>query len=322
MKCLVTGAAGFVGSTLAKSLLDDGHSVIGIDSFTDYYDPALKRHNIAPLLGRMELIEGDLNSVDLRSIIGRDVNVVFHQAGQPGVRKSWGKDFGTYLDENIAATQKLLESSIGSASLKRVVYASSSSVYGNAAKYPTSESDLPQPMSPYGVSKLAAEHLCSLYAQNYGLETVSLRYFTVYGPGQRPDMAFTRFITAALKGENLEVYGAGDQIRDFTFVDDIVAANKLAAFTDGVPPGKVMNAAGGTSVTINEVIELLGTIIGRPIGVERSATVRGDVFRTGGDASELQSLGWKPQVAIEEGLRRQVEWVRARLDSAADEVVA
>jgi UDP-glucuronate 4-epimerase len=216
MHALVTGAAGFIGSHLTKRLRGEGYDVTGVDSFTDYYDVAIKRANAEGAISAgAKFINGDLNVVDLDNLLD-GVDVIFHLAGQPGVRSSWGKEFSAYTHGNIEATQRLLEASRGSRTLRRFVYASSSSVYGNAERYPTSESDRPQPVSPYGVTKLAAEHLCNLYAASFEVPTVSLRYFTVYGPGQRPDMAFTRFARAALRGDEITVYGSGDQIRDFT----------------------------------------------------------------------------------------------------------
>ena len=309
MKAIVTGAAGFVGSTLSARLLADGYEVVGIDSFTPYYDPALKRANVARLEGpRFTLVEADLAEVDLDAILlGADV--VFHEAGQPGVRTSWGDDFTTYLQENVHVTQRLLEAARRSSSLKRFVYASSSSVYGDAQQFPTREEDRPAPVSPYGVTKLAAEHLCSLYGTNFGVPTVSLRYFTVYGPRQRPDMAFTRFLRAAAEGRPIDLFGTGEQVRDFTFVDDVVAANVRAA-TEDVAPGTVLNIAGGTNTSMIEVIDIINSLSGRPLEVRRHPRSDGDVHRTGGDASlARQAIGWKPAVGLEEGLTRQWEWV-------------
>ena len=309
MKAIVTGAAGFVGSTLSARLLADGHDVVGIDAFTPYYDPALKRANIARLESpHFTLVEGDLAEVDLDTIlVGADV--VFHEAGQPGVRTSWGDDFATYLQENVHVTQRLLEAARRSSSLKRFVYASSSSVYGDAQQFPTREEDRPAPVSPYGVTKLAAEHLCSLYGTNFGVPTVSLRYFTVYGPRQRPDMAFTRFLRAAAEERPIDLFGTGEQVRDFTFVDDVVAANVRAA-TEDVAPGTVLNIAGGTNTSMIEVIDIIDSLSGKPLEVRRHPRSDGDVHRTGGDASlARQAIGWKPAVGLEEGLARQWEWV-------------
>src|SRR3954447_17924970 len=300
MRALVTGAAGFVGSTLSKQLLREGHEVVGIDVLTDYYEVSIKRGNLAsiPEAG-FTFHEADLNTADLSALLA-DVDWVFHQAGQPGVRMSWGKDFAVYVRQNIEATQRLLEAAKDAPRLQRLVYASSSSVYGNAERYPTSEEDRPQPVSPYGVTKLAAEHLCSLYAANFGVPTVSLRYFTVYGPGQRTDMAFTRFVRAAVLDELITIYGTGEQICDFTFVEDVVAAN-IAAASRPVPPGTVLNVAGGSNVSVNDTLAILSDLNGAPLRVEHSGSVKGDVFRTGGDTTKISELlGWKPEVTIEE----------------------
>ncbi|HEY8721506.1 NAD-dependent epimerase/dehydratase family protein [Pengzhenrongella sp.] len=312
MKAMVTGAAGFVGSTLSAQLLADGHEVVGVDAFTPYYDVALKRENVRRLAGpAFRLVEDDLLTVDLDPLLA-DCDVVFHEAGQPGVRDSWGGDFATYLEANVRVTQRLLEAARRAPMLRRFVYASSSSVYGDAPAYPTTEEDRPSPVSPYGVTKLAAEHLCSLYASNFGLPTVSLRYFTVYGPRQRPDMAFTRFLTAAAEGRPIELYGSGEQIRDFTFVGDVVAANLLAASED-VPSGTVLNVAGGTNTSMLEVIDIINRLSGSPLALNRHPRSDGDVFRTGGDSSLARELlGWKPSVSIEEGLALHWEWVATR----------
>ena len=313
MKALVTGGAGFVGSTLSERLLSDGWVVASVDSLTDYYDTDIKRRNLASVMSHnnatnFAFIQADLNSANLHELLS-DVDVVFHQAGQPGVRKSWGADFDHYLSANIQATQRLLEAARESSRLKRLVYASSSSVYGDAETYPTSEFAVPQPRSPYGVTKLAAEHLCSLYAANYGVPTVSLRYFTVYGPRQRPDMAFTRFLSAALAEGEITLYGDGEQIRDFTYIDDVVEANVLAALRD-VAPGTVLNVCGGSSVSVNDVLREIGRITGTAPKVRRYPAVAGDVRQTGGDSSHARKLlGWKPTRTVEEGLREQYRWL-------------
>ncbi len=313
MKALVTGVAGFVGSSIAAALLDQGWTVVGVDAMTDYYDVALKEENLARLGGDLVLVRESLLAVDLTALLA-DVDVVLHQAGQPGVRSSWGQEFGVYLEANVAATQALLEAARHAPRLQRLVYASSSSVYGDAETFPTSELDRPAPISPYGVTKLAAEHLCSLYASQFGVPTVSLRYFTVFGPRQRPDMAFTRFLTAAATGGAVTVFGSGAQVRDFTYVDDVVAANVLAATTD-VKPGTVLNIAGGTNVSVNEVLEEIGGLAGGPVAVRRLERSDGDVVRTGGDATRAREvLGWQPRVGIAEGLARQWEWVRGRAE--------
>lgn len=313
MKALVTGAAGFVGSSISARLLAEGWDVVGVDAMTDYYEVDRKEENLARLGQGFDLVRAPLAEVDLDALLA-GVDVVFHQAGQPGVRSSWGQDFATYLDANVAATQALLEAVRRAPHVSRVVYASSSSVYGDAERFPTSELDRPAPISPYGVTKLAAEHLCSLYASQFGLPTVSLRYFTVFGPRQRPDMAFTRFLTAAATGGQITVYGTGEQIRDFTYVDDVVEANLLAA-TSEVKPGTVLNVAGGTHVSVNEVLEEVAALTGGRLDVRRVARSDGDVTRTGGDATRAaEVLGWQPRVGIVEGLARQWEWVRDRFE--------
>jgi UDP-glucuronate 4-epimerase len=308
MRALITGVAGFIGSHLAKRLGALGHEVVGIDSFTDYYDVGLKRANAREAVSAgVDLIEGDLNLVDLPRLLD-GIDVVFHQAGQPGVRSSWGTEFSTYTHCNVDATQRLLEACRGVPTLRRLVYASSSSVYGDAERFPTRETDRPQPLSPYGVTKLAAEHLCSLYAASFGLPTVSLRYFTVYGPGQRPDMAFTRFAKAAARGDEIHLYGTGEQIRDFTYVDDVVEANVLAATRD-VAPGAVLNVAGGSHTSVNEVLATFEELAGRKLRVKRVPPVAGDVFRTGGDTEAIRStLDWVPRVSLQDGIGRQYRW--------------
>lgn len=310
MRALVTGVAGFIGSSIAAELLrSDENSVVGLDCLTDYYDPQLKVANLGTIgCDRFEFVQGDLNELPLEDIL-QDVDVVFHQAGQPGVRGSWGKQFVEYSAQNIEATQALLEAAKSAPALKRFVYASSSSVYGDAERYPTMESDRPAPRSPYGVTKLAAEHLCSLYAANFGVPTVSLRYFTVYGPRQRPDMAFNIFIQALLNGREIRIFGDGEQVREFTFVSDIVRANVLAA-TRPISPGTVINLSGGASVTVNQVLAVLEEIHGAPANVVHEAGFSGDVRRTGGDttlATEL--LGWAPQVELRQGLLAEYEWL-------------
>lgn len=308
MRALVTGAAGFIGSTLARRLRGEGLDVTGVDSFTDYYDQALKRSNAADVArAGARLLEVDLNIADLDELLD-GIDVIFHLAGQPGVRASWGSEFAAYTQSNISATQRLLEAVRGRNRIQRFVFASSSSVYGNAERYPTTERDRPQPVSPYGVTKLAAEHLCTLYATNFGIPTVSLRYFTVYGPGQRPDMAFTRFAKAAVRGEDIHVFGTGEQVRDFTYVDDVVEANLLAATTD-VAPGSVFNVAGGSHASVNCVLGILEELAGNPLSVTRGDPIPGDVTRTGGDTTAIRSImGWQPRIGLREGLGRQLAW--------------
>ena len=307
VKALVTGAAGFIGSNIAEALASEGANVIAVDCLTDYYDPAVKEKRLQLLASQgVEVRREDLLVADLDELMD-GTDYVYHQAGQPGVRPSWGTNFSQYSRNNVDLTQRLLEAARKAQSLERFVYASSSSIYGNALSYPVSEAHLPGPMSPYGVTKLAAEHLCGLYAENYGVPSVSLRYFTVYGPGQRPDMAFSKFIAAIKSGQDIEVYGDGEQVRDFTFVSDVVSANLAAAKSD-VRPGSVLNVCGGGSVTVNETLEMLKQISGADISVRRGETVPGDVRRTGGDNSLICSvMDWQPKVSIEEGLRRQFE---------------
>lgn len=310
MRALVTGAAGFVGSHLVHGLCAEGYDVVGMDSFTDYYDVGLKRANAAAAVrAGARFVDGDLNVLDLRELLD-GVEVVFHLAGQPGVRSCWGKEFSTYTYCNVEATQRLLEACRDHRTLRRLVYASSSSVYGNAERFPTAEADRPQPFSPYGVTKLAAEHLCNLYAEGFGVPTVALRYFTVYGPGQRPDMAFSRFAMAAARREPIVVYGSGEQIRDFTYVDDVVAAN-LAAATRPVRPGTVLNVAGGSHTTVNEVLRIFEGVAGSRLRVTHADAAAGDVRRTGGDTTAIRTvLQWHPNVDLADGIARQFHWAR------------
>lgn len=308
MRALVTGCAGFVGSHLTDALLARGDTVRGVDAFTDYYDPSTKRQNLldASAHPRFELVEADLLDADCAALLD-GIDVVFHEAGQPGVRVSWAEGFTTYVERNVLVTQRLLEA-LRARRVDRLVYASSSSVYGNAPRYPTTEDDLPRPHSPYGVTKLAAEHLCNLYAENWALPTVSLRYFSVYGPRQRPDMGFARFLSAARAGEPVPVYGDGNQVRDFTFVDDVVAAT-IAAAEAGAAPGTVCNVAGGSTTTVNDLVALLGELLDRPVAVRHEPPQPGDVRRTGGAIDRARALlGWSPAVSLREGLRRQLQW--------------
>lgn len=308
-KALVTGCAGFIGSTLVEQLLaTTDWEVVGVDSLSDYYSPELKRRNLetAEMSERFSFLHADLNQVDLPELL-RSVDHVFHQAGQPGVRSSWGTEFDYYINSNISSTQKLLEAS-RSVELKSFVYASSSSIYGDARAYPTLETDVPSPLSPYGATKLAAEHLCSLYAANFAVPTVSLRYFTVYGPRQRPDMAFTRLVRSAIEGRPFDVYGDGSQVREFTHVSDIVRANILAA-TGGLTPGRVINLSGGSSVSLSEVIDVVQSIHGSPLNLRYRDSLPGDVKRTGGSTELAEELlGWRPHVQLQEGLKSQYDW--------------
>jgi len=312
VRALVTGVAGFIGSTLTDALLARGDHVVGVDCYTPYYDRAAKDANLATARhsDRFEFIEADLRSDAVEPLVD-GMDVVFHQAAQPGVRLSWSDGFGDYVGHNVLVTQRLLEA-VKATNTAKVVYASSSSVYGNAPAYPTTEDDLPRPHSPYGVTKLAAEHLCNLYASNWGVDTISLRYFTVYGPRQRPDMAFHRLLEAALSGGSFPLYGDGSAVRDFTFVGDAVAANLAAADRD-TAPGTVVNVAGGSSIAMCDLLELAGDVVGSPVDVERLPNQPGDVARTGGTIDRAQRLlGWEPTTDLRAGLTAQADWHRAR----------
>jgi UDP-glucose 4-epimerase len=309
VKALVTGAAGFIGSTLVDRLLEDNADVIGIDCFTDYYPRPVKERNISGALKnpRFRFIESRIQDADLPALL-TDRTHVFHLAAQAGVRKSWGRDFEIYTVNNIEATQVLLEAACGMPGLERLVYSSSSSVYGDRVAMPMREDALPQPVSPYGVSKLAAEQLCYLYFSNFGVPTVSLRYFTVYGPRQRPDMGFHKFLRATILGEPIGVYGDGDQTRDFTFVSDAVNANVLAA-TRGVP-GRVYNVGGGSRVSVNDVLAMIGRIAGRRPLVTVDPAQKGDMRHTYADTSLAHAeMGYAPTVGLEEGLTAEHQWL-------------
>jgi len=311
MRCLVTGCAGFIGSHVSERLLADGHDVIGIDALTDFYSTEIKCGNLAVALQHpnFRLINGDLLSLTLDPVLD-DVDVVFHLAGQPGVRASWGTQFNIYSENNILATQRLLEAARHAKHLQRFVYASSSSVYGNAPNLPVYESSPTQPLSPYGVTKLAAEHLCTLYHVNFGVPAVSLRYFTVYGPRQRPDMAFHRFIVRALQEQALTVHEDGNQTRDFTYVTDIVQATIHAA-TQPRAIGHVYNVAGGTRIALNAVLTLLQHILKRELRIDRVSKQAGDVRDTYADITAAQrDLCYVPSVDLAAGLRDEVEWVQ------------
>ena len=316
MRCVVTGVAGFVGSTLAERLVADGHDVLGVDCFTDYYDRETKERNLAVLRAgpRFELATADLADAAIAPLVD-GAEVVFHQAAQAGVRASWGETFASYVRWNVLATQRLLEATkalSGRGGPRRVVYASSSSVYGETEDLPMRETSFCRPYSPYGVTKLAAEHLCELYRNNFGISTVSLRYFTVYGPRQRPDMGFHKFCRAVLRGEPIVQFGDGTQTRDFTFIDDVVEANVKSATSaaDGV-----FNIGGGSRVTLAHVLETLDGIAAEAgVGRVRITPIDkqpGDVTHTDADASRAnRELGWSPKVPLAEGLARQLAWHR------------
>ncbi|MBP2029949.1 UDP-glucose 4-epimerase [Methanohalophilus levihalophilus] len=304
MKALVTGCAGFIGSHITESLLEKGIEVVGIDCFTDYYPRRYKENNLknAQKNKNFTLFEEDILSLEEFP----EVDYIFHQAAQAGVRKSWGSDFSQYTSDNILVTQKLLEY-YKNKSIKKFVYASSSSVYGDAG-LPMKEDLLLKPVSPYGVTKLAAENLCYLYYKNYGIPTVSLRYFTVYGPRQRPEMAIHLFVKAILGNELITVYGDGKQTRDFTYVSDIVDANLKAAFGD--VEGEVFNVGGGTKISVNELIRILEENIGMTANVEYIEKQKGDVNDTLADSNKIRILGWEPSVKIHEGIGNFVKWYK------------
>jgi UDP-glucuronate 4-epimerase len=313
MRVIVTGGAGFIGSTLTERLLDEGHRVTIIDCFTDYYDPATKRANLAAVVDHPNLTvsEIDLATDDLvPAIDGADV--IWHLAGQPGVRLSWSDGFARYESCNVLATQRLLEAA-RTTEVGRFMYASSSSVYGNAERYPTLETDRPEPFSPYGVTKLAAEHLCGLYAANWGVPTVSLRYFTVYGPRQRPDMAHHRLIEAALDQTPFPLFGDGEQVRSFTYVDDVVDATHRAGLTPDVDPGTVLNVSGSEFVTLGRLIDLVGDAVGQPVPIDRQPAQAGDAAKTGGSTDRIADvLGWSAKTSLADGIAAQVRWHRNR----------
>jgi UDP-glucuronate 4-epimerase len=284
--------------------------VIGVDSFAPYYEVERKRANLDALVRdeAFTLVEGDINELDLESLLD-GVDVVFHLAGQPGVRASWGQEFDVYLAQNVLTTQKLLEAG-KTTHLARFVLASSSSVYGQAEHFPTRESDVPRPVSPYGVTKAAAEQLCHLYHQAFGIESVILRYFTIFGPRQRPDMLFSRLISSALNRRPLTIIGDGRQSRDFTYVADAVTAT-IAAAESGVP-GRTYNIAGGRQATVLEVVELLETLVGAPLARNHVDPVPGDPRKTGADTSAAKrDLSYASSTSLEEGLARQLEHARS-----------
>ena len=309
-RVVVTGAAGFIGSHLCERLLALGHQVVGIDSFTDYYDRARKEQNLEDSRAHSNFTfeELDLVDADLRRVL-RGAQVVYHLAGRPGVRPSWGEQFDGYLRDNVLATQRLLEC-LKETPVDRLVFAGSSSVYGDAEMFPTKESALPRPVSPYGVTKLAAEHLTLLYTKNFGLPVVSVRYFTVYGPRQRPDMAFARFMQALATGEAIQVFGDGEQTREFTYVSDAVEGTIKAATADVV--GQVFNLGGGSRVTINRVLATLEDISKIQAKRKNLPEAPGDPRHTGASINlARERLGWEPRVSLREGLTKQWEWFQA-----------
>ena len=308
MRCLITGVAGFIGSHLAERLLKKGFEILGVDAFIDYYPRKIKEANLSDMMRnpRFQFIEGDLNLMDLETLVD-GYDYIFHQAAQAGVRASWGKDFKIYTDCNIKATQALLEACLHK-NIRKFVYASSSSVYGDTIDLPMRETSILKPVSPYGVTKLAGEHLACLYAKNYGLPCTSLRYFTVYGPRQRPDMAFHRFIRACLEDKPITIYGDGEQTRDFTFISDIIDANIQAAESESV--GEVFNIGGGSRVSLNQVLNILEGIAKKEIQRHYIESQKGDVRHTYADVSKAEMcLGYRAKVGLEKGLMKEYDWI-------------
>jgi UDP-glucuronate 4-epimerase len=303
---VVTGCAGFVGSHLAEALLELGDEVRGVDAFSDYYERERKEANLVHLAGRdgFTLVEADLASMAIDELL-EGVDGVFHLAAQPGVRGSWGETFAVYARDNLVATQRTFEAA--AARGLRCVWASSSSVYGDAESYPTPEETPPRPISPYGVTKLSCEHLAGAYAVSAGLDAVALRYFTVYGPRQRPDMAFTRIVTALASDTPFHVFGDGRQSRDVTYVADAVAAT-IGAMERGVR-GAVYNVGGGSETSLRDVLALCERLSGRTLDVRYEPAAAGDVRRTAADTTAARrDLGWEPATTLEQGLREQLAW--------------
>jgi nucleoside-diphosphate-sugar epimerase len=311
MRVLITGAAGFIGSHLTEACLERRWKVTAIDSLTTYYSPTDKVRN-AERFSRYSdclYLEQDLLDVDLDLLV-RDVQVVFHLAGQAGVRASWGQGFDAYTQLNVTALQRVLEAARGARELTKFVFASSSSVYGDAETLPTSEDQILRPISPYGATKALGEHLCYLYFRAFGLPTVALRFFSVYGPRQRPDMGFHRLIEAGLSGSSFPLYGDGEQTRDFTYVDDIVDGT-LASVSDA-KPGSVLNLGGGARISMNEVIDLVRAEFS-DLKIERLDTGRGDARDTGADIGRAREMiGFDPKITVPDGIKHQIEWHRER----------
>jgi len=310
MKCLVTGCAGFVGSHLTEALLARNEDVLGVDSLIPFYDLQLKRQNLAAALAhpRFQFVEADLAEADLRPLLA-GVDVIFHIAGQPGVRDSWGEHFAAYARNNVIATERLLQAAAG-AGVQRFVYAGSSSVYGDSPEMPWREDVCPRPRSPYAITKLAAEHLCRSYRLDFGVPTVVVRYFTVYGPRQRPDMAFHKFLKAALLDQPIPLYGNGRQTRDFTYVSDIVAGT-LAAASAPDAVGGTFNLGGGSRIILLDLLTMLERVVGKPVAIDQRGKQAGDVRHTWADITRSRAtLGYQPQVGLEDGLRAEYAWIQ------------
>jgi nucleoside-diphosphate-sugar epimerase len=309
MKCLITGVAGFIGSSLADKLLELGNQVIGIDCLNDYYSPQIKKNNIKPLLENKKFVfkTADILFTDLSEYL-REIDIIYHLASQPGVRGSWGKNFSIYVENNIHATQILLEACID-LPIKKFIYASSSSVYGDVPILPVKEDTPLKPISPYGVTKLAGENLAFLYYKAYGIPVVSLRYFTVFGPKQRPDMAFSRFLKAALNDEPIQIFGTGNQTRDFTYIEDAVTGTMLAV--EGGRPGQIYNIGGGKRISLNEVLNIIEKVIGKKLKIERIDAQKGDVQHTFADILKAQrDFNYRPQFPLSQGIEKQYVWIK------------
>jgi nucleoside-diphosphate-sugar epimerase len=316
-RVVVTGCAGFLGSHLSERLVASGHDVVGVDCFTDYYSRAIKEENLERLRDepRFTFCEVDLSARGSANGLLEGADTVIHLAAQAGVRGSFGDGFATYLRHNVSATQALLEEAVRDP-VSSFTYASSSSVYGNAPSYPTREESPRRPVSPYGMTKVATEELAAVYHRTYGVPVVGLRYFTAYGPRQRPDMAFTRFLTRAVRGRPLPVIGDGRQIRDFTYVDDVVDGTIAAASLGRA--GRVYNIGGGRPVELRQAIGMIEQLVGRPIELQRRPAQVGEAQATGCDGSRARrELGYSPRSSLERGLAAQLEWVLSVRRSAA-----
>jgi UDP-glucose 4-epimerase len=311
VKVVVTGAAGFIGSHLVDGLLGEGHEVVGVDAFIDFYPRAAKEANLRAARGhrRFRLVEGLLQDIPLEGLL-EGAGQVYHIAAQAGVRSSWGPDFHLYTEHNLLASQRLLEAAV-QAGVPRLVYASSSSVYGDSRELPLREDAACRPLSPYGVTKLAVEHLAAIYGRNHGLPVVGLRYFTAYGPRQRPDMAFHRFLAGARDGTPVRLFGDGKQTRDFTYVDDIVTATRRAG--DSGRPGCVYNVGGGQRIALEEVLRTIEQVTGRKLAIARDEAQKGDMRDTYADTTAAErDLGFRGTVTLPEGLAREWDWIRGQ----------